>query len=32
VTNVASGVSGTDAINMTQMNPFRSDVGASLTT
>jgi len=31
VTNVASGVSGTDAINMTQMNQFRSDVGASLT-
>jgi autotransporter adhesin len=31
VTNVAAGVSGTDAINMTQMNQFRSDVGASMT-
>ncbi len=31
VTNVAAGVGATDAINMTQMNQFRSDVGASLT-
>ncbi len=31
VTNVAEGVSGTGAINMTQMNQLRSDVGASLT-
>lgn len=31
VTNVAAGVSGTHAINMTQMNQFRSDVGASMT-
>jgi trimeric autotransporter adhesin len=31
VTNVAAGVSGTDGVNMVQMNQLRQDVGRSMT-